>query len=65
MGDFNDEKVLSIALISTILLSAWSLNIIQADENQGDKDKKQTQESHNNKNHNQNTLRKGYLKLCL
>jgi len=27
LGYFNDEKVLSIALISTILLSAWSINI--------------------------------------
>ena len=39
------------------------VDITQVDENR--EDKKQTQESHNNKNHNQNTLRKGYLKLCL
>lgn len=64
---FMMKKILSIALISTILLSACSINIIQDDKNREDKDKKQTQESHNNKNHNQHTLRKRYLKfkLCL
>ena len=51
------KKILSIALISTILLSACLINIIQDDKNREDKDKKQTQtqELHNNKNHNQNT----------